>query len=363
MANIESKIMRLTVDADNPYADPIRQFLLTEFPAKFECDEHELLDILTTAIVATGQVRYGPKPPPEVLVRMREVIAQSIKLNEPIHIVSPWGSEKPNGTGVDVAELMAIKTFSCLRERVLKNYAPGIEVRLRVENASAPHLFFERMDEARREARLYTDGLMNLVKILETDWLVVAADSLFVSEDTMNAAADELLPWFERHLAQPTSQLVLDKLAAYGWHGGAVPPETVQFYLAGYEKLYPASDRSQKIHRLARYFASALARKNLGLTGAKKEWGNNYLEVYFGTTPGKNRLPGHQKRIHYRTIPSYITSMHTPPWRAKGYLHVGDDGVMAKLTTFKEAGAMNENCIVVENNGLIQHVQADYVVE
>src|SRR5579872_1327605 len=313
-------IATISCDPTDPYASLITKFVSQSFPNKFTTNKTQLLEVLTDAIMASKQIRFGPLPAPESQVAIRSVIRKSIDSSTPIRIVSPWGSEKPNGSGIDVAELAALRTFACLNERVTAHYAPGIDVRLRVEDVSAPHLFFDRMEQARKEAKLYTDGLTRLNHILDLKYITVAADSLLVTEDVMNREADDVLPIFERHLNNPGGAKTLRELEELGWKGGAVNPEMVAFYMASYDKLYPELNAAEKMHRLARYLASSLARRKLGLSGALPEWGQDYIEVYFGTTPPGGRLPQHSRRVHYRTLPSFITSAHMAPWRAKGYL-------------------------------------------
>lgn len=357
-----NKDIKLMLDESDPYTSRIRGFLSKSFPNKIATNHDTLLELITDAIVATKQTRFGPIPQPESLVAMREVIRRLIEAEQPIRFVSPWGSEKPNGSGIDFAELSALKVFSCLQDRIQAHYAPGVQIRLRVEDASAPHLFYERQDEARKEAALYTNGLIKLVQILETPFITIAADSMFVTEEQINKEADMMLPLFETHLTHRQKQEALTRLNEAGWLGGPVPDTMFEFYIASYEKLYPGMLLSDKVHRMARYFAGSLARKRLGLTGALPEWQNDYLEVYFGTTPPGGRLPQHSRRIHYRTIPGEITSKHIAPWRAKGYLRVGDNDVTASVASFHEERQYNEYQMTFERDGLTQIVQADYII-
>lgn len=350
----------------DPYSSQIQQFITQEFPTAFKCPNGDCLDIVTEAIVASGQVRYGPRPSPESLVEMRKVIAFYMKELRPIPFLSPWGSEKPDGTNVDVAEMMALKTLLCLQTRVQAHYAPGIEVMLRIEDLSAPHQFYHRADKAREEAALYTEGLRNLVKALDFKFIhAIPESSRGVTEERFNAKADVYLPDFETAVTMlarhPDNAAMAEQIVGpLGWSGG-MSRQLVEFYLESYEKLYPDTTFETKCHIMARYFAGSLARRMLGITNGMPYWGLQYLQLYFGKTPDK-KAP--LTRIHYRTMPCNITTNHIAPWRAKGYFKIEEEGVTAKLASFREDLAFNPFSFeVTSSDGQIrQQVQGDYVI-
>lgn len=355
----------VTVSATNmedPFFPAIQKFVSAEFPNTFKTSQAVLLDILTDAIVATGSVRYGPRPSPESLVAIREVVSYWLALNRPIPFLVPWGSEKPNGSGIDVAELAALRTMNNLDQRVRAHYSPGVVLNVRLEDVSAPHLFIERMEAARAEARLYTDGFVNLVNILGMPFVVPKPESRKVSEITFNQTADVILPAMTHHVLNPDIPEYVRELKTLGWDK-PLPPETIAYYMASYAKLYPDKQEYERKMILARYFAGALARKMLDLSGAEPEWRGRNLELSFiGTPPGfdpKRTL----KRLSYRTMPSSITSMHMAPWRAKGYLRVSEEDVSATLASWQDAHAYNPFCLTFERDGVSQDVQADYIIQ
>lgn len=353
----------ITSDDHDPYAPRIRAFVQSSFPNRFVTDKATLVDILTDAIVATKNTRFGPVPSPESLVAMRDVIRQSVEHESPLRFVSPWGSEKPNGTSIDYAELSALHVLECLHERVTKHYSPGIEVRLRVEDVSAPHLFFDRPAEARKEAALYTNGLINLVDILDVPWLKVANEARQVTEEKFNARADCLTPIFKRHLVHNGKQEAISELVDEGWTGGPITGNMIAYYMTTYNKMYPNASLDEKLDRLARYFAATLARKQLGLNGTLPEWGSNFMDISFAEPYPWVRVATHAKRIHYRTVPSFLTNNHIAPWRAKGYLRVHQDGkVTASVASFREPIIYNPYVLTFERAGVKQDVQADYVL-
>lgn len=347
------------------YANSISQFIKREFPVFVKPDDHDLLDLLTDAIIGSKQNRLGSRPSPESLVEIRKVITHWTSHQMPIPFLIGWGSEKPDGSGIDIAELFAMKTLNCLNERVKQFYPAGVQFNIRIEDASAPHLFFDRMDDARKEAALYTNGFVNLARVLGWDsFIKLIPESTMTTEETFNKEADTILPIMELHVNDVFNQDARNQLAMMGWK---VPlsPDTIGYFTDRYAKLYPEKTEAQQRHLLSRYFAAALARYTLGITGVSKDWQGNFLELSFvQPTPGigTNRA---MRRIYYRTMPCNITTNHVPAWRGKGYLKINDcDDIHATVTSFNCLGdtQFNPNTITLTDGGIKQDVQADYIL-
>lgn len=342
-------------DPDDIYSSVIERFLLDMFPNTFKQGGEQTLDLVTNAIVTTGQVRYGPVPKPESLVDIRSVIAHWIAKGEPIPFLSSWGSEKPDGSGMDVAEMMAMKTLMCLNQRVESVYQPGVVINIRLEDASAPHLFHDRAEEARREAKVYVDGFKGLVKVLGYDKVIhPRPESEMITEAEYSRKSDIILPYMVEALRGGNPHWLIDK----GW---IMPPsEAVNYYLKSYEKLYPGIDPMLYVDRVARYFSEVLARQQLGILGDNTSWGGKYLEVYFGNQPPG--IPLKARRLLYRPMPSSMTNMRIAPWRAKGYIRVGNETTTASLVSFAEKLEFNKHSVLLKANGVEQRVQSDYVI-
>lgn len=358
-------MLNIKCNLSEAYAANIATFIKREFPVLVQKSDSALLDLLTDAIVGTGQVRFGSKPSPEALVAMREVITYWTNLDAPIPFLIGWGSEKPDGSGVDIAELFALKTLNCLNERVKQFYPKGVRFNVRVEDASAPHLFFERQEAARKEAALYTQGFVNLAKVIGVDSFVnVLPESSMILEDVFNTEADMILPDMERHVNDVNDEVARFRLNKLGWK---VPlsDATIGYFTERYAKLYPELTKTQQMHLLARYFAGALARHSLGITGIDKAWNGKFMELSFvQPTPG---IGTHRalRRLYYRTMPCSITSNHVPAWRAKGYLEIKNgDEVHASVKSFNclEGMKLNKNVITLTDGTISQDVQADYLV-
>lgn len=354
----------ITTNYQDPFAETITTFIKSEFPVLVKPHDHATLDLLTDAIIASNKVRFGPKPAPESLVAIREVISHWTAKNQPIPFLIGWGSEKPEdskGAGVDLAELFALKTLICLNARVQSYYPPGVAFNIRVEDVSAPHLFYDRMEQARIDAARYTTGFVTLAKVIGvSNFVNVLPESSMVSEGAFNIKADAILPSMEAHVLDPDDANVRENLLGYGWKT-PLERSTIGFWLERYAKLYPNKTPEQQAHILARYFAGALARVSLGITGVSKDWAGKFIELSFvQATPGIGASRA-LRRVYYRTMPSDITSNHMPAWRAKGYLRIGEE-TSAGLTSFSNTELkLNPNTITLTNGTDSQVVQADYV--
>ena len=363
----------MSLDVITPLAEPygakLREFVHRLFPSLTNKTSGELLDAVTDAVVASGAVRLGPRPSPESLVAIREVLAHWIGKRMPIPFVVPWGSEKPDGSAVDIAELSALKTLATARERIQRVYEPGAVFNLRLEDASAPHLFYERAASATIEARVYVECLTKLLRVLGFDFIVPRPESLTVTAAQFAETADSLVPLFRAHLrsriTEPSADdavRTMDLLADRGWRGG-LPDQLIEFYLRQYEKLYPDKPIGERLHILSRYFAASWARGQLGIRGESPEWGGKFIDLSFVAPP-----PGvsgqFARRVVYRTIPESITTNHMPPWRAKGYLVMTDGGaVRPRLASFQETRDYNPCSMTLTNGAESVEIRADYVVE
>jgi len=313
--------MNIVCESSDPYASLITTLVAKEFPSH-SCGNRDLmLDLVSAEIISTKQNRCGCQPSPEVQVNIRNIIRAYMKENRPIPIHVVWGSEKPDGSGIDVAELSALKMLRCLQHRVEAHYYPGLDIRIRIEDVSAPHLFYDSMEEARKNANMYSTALIDLAYILETEhYISLVRETSLVSEQEFNKRADEVLPVMQEYLLGVRTPSVLAQLEKVGWKGD-LPEKTREFYLRQYTKIYPGKTHEDLVHRLARYFAGTIVRRQLGISGARDRWNYDYVELAFiAGAPGSD----FGKRVFYRTMPLAQTNLHLAPWRGKGYVRVGE---------------------------------------
>lgn len=345
--------MPYSITSEGPYGSLIGQFIAQAFPRQ-STDHGELVDLIEAELYGTKQTRLGPKPTPESQVAIRETIRRAVQRGAAVPIVVPWGSEKPDGSSIDLAEFMAMRSLVGLHNGIRQHYSQGAEIRIRVEDVSAPHLFHWRADDARREAEAYTSDMQALVQVLQAP-LAIAAESYAVSEEQFNAAADARLPDFVNAVLSRSTHTLSVR---WGWKG-SLSVKMMDYYLGQYEKLYPSNSHTENLMLIARYLAGASARSQLGLRGDKAEWGGDYLEVSFvQPIPGTEGHFG--RRVHYRTLPLAHTSNHIPPWRAKGFFLVGDDDLLTpKLSNFRDARDYTENMVTLTNGNRSVNLRMD----
>lgn len=245
------------------------------------------------------------------------------------------------------------------------HYSPGLVFRLRLDDASAPHLFFDNMEQARANAVYYCERFEAMVDILELDplGLVVQTirESSLVSEEKFNQDADYIVPVMEAYLNFKGDIHARERLAEMGWRG-PISAETCNFYMNQYKKLYPMDTFEKSIHRLARYLSGSLARKRLNVDASDPAWLGQYIELAFFTSP-PGVVSRFGRRVYYRTLPCSLTSNHMAPWRAKGYMLIeGDDDAVPKLASFNEPQDYNPNTVTLINGEKSVIVQADYVL-
>lgn len=356
------------INSTDPLASLFAKAAYLDFPQQGLRDHCTLVDLLSYEIVGTNKIRLGPKPSPESFVEMRKTISTYVKADKPIPFMIPWGSEKPDGSGIDLAELAALKTLKALQARISSHYQPGAQFNIRIEDASAPHLFYFRADEARKEAALYTSGFVDLLKILQLDFIKPKPESWLISENEFNADADNVLgrmiPYVNSILAHRVAgEAESEAVRELGWKS-ELTIDTCESYLAQYDKMYPSMERSQKVHILARYFSGALSRGRLKLRGDEAEWNGDFLDLTFvQAAPGSAQ--NFPRRVYYRTCPENMTSNHIPAWRAKGYFKVSEDGdsAVTKLASFNALPPNLHSNVLTFSNGTIEtNVTADYIL-
>lgn len=347
---------------EDPYGSIIESFLSRTFPANLQ-DKDNVLDALTSAFVATNGVRMGPQPKPEGLVEIRKRITYWMDRGEPIAVLSPWGSKKTlNDHSVDVAEVSAIRTLDALRERVHRFYAPGITVQFGIEDLGGRYLWADEGEETLRSSKLYVDDFARLVRILAPTWGTAVAESSLVPYETFATKADEFYGVLALYLL---GQAGPERLTAMGWLGNGVPDAQRAFYLRQYEKLYPEMTMHARTLKLARYLAQSAARYRVGAKVQDPAWLGHYVQVNFPLpVPGMPPALG-DARLHYRTLPERFARTHMPPWRAKGYLVVGNsaEDITPKLATWTEEHDYRPFKVNFSDGTETVCVEADYVLK
>ncbi len=346
-----------------PYDSSIEQFIQQSFPNTVTRTPGDTLDHVFEQVMASGKTRLGPRPSIEIQAAVREVIRASIAGDRPVPFMVPWGSEKPDGGSVDPAEMAAIKTMDCLHQRIKQFYSPGAQFAVRLEDASAPYLFNDRWAEAETEASRYVTDFTALINLLSSPQVIIPRpESMYVNAADFANAADKYYPAFQKYFIMNSTE-ALEELKSFGW-SGAVAKETLNYYLQQYDKMYPNRDLTYKVSKLARYYASVLARKQLKLRGDFAEWNGSFLDLSF-VAPAPGTEGYFNRRVLYRTLPENISSLHIPAWRAKGYFLMTESGIRPKLASYNALPEhLTHHCTTLTNeSGVELELRTDYLIQ
>lgn len=345
-------------DPDCSYGEAIERFLSQEFPANLD-DAGSVLDALTAAFVASGQVRQGPAPSPESLVVLRQKLQQFMDRQLPIDVVVPWGSRKPDDGSVDVAELFAIKQLLALDARVRAHWPAGTRIAVNAEDLGGAYLW---PDMSQRVTDTYVGQLTALAALVSGGRVAVMTESSYTTRELFNAAADAVRPGLVDVLLAgvPFSrEVALDRLKNVGWVGD-LPDEQVGFYMRQYARHYPGQTYSEHLMQLARYYAQAYARYQTSARGPQAP------AAVFVNFP--QAVPGAPEslfrgRLFYRTLPTRFARTHIPPWRAKGYLEISEAGASPKLSGYHDIpSGLHEVAVDLHGDFGRVTVRADYLV-
>lgn len=319
----------------------------------------DLLGAVIMALVGTKQVRQGATPD---TCEIRRVVSACMQKDVPIPIVVPWGCKKvDNSTGVDLAEIAALKQMEALQRRVQQLHAPGICVRIRCEDIGAFYLFDDQGEEGACAIRDYALTFPHLPHLLGLDdFITVFMDSDHFPLAWYTRECERVAEVFYSYLLategmeEPETHPTYRALEGIGWKG-SIPPEMREHFYASYARLYD-DDRATSIYRLARYFAQTPVRKRMNAAGNLPEWGNDWLQLNFAPpVPGVPMMVTN-RILYYRTFPTCITRTHILPWRAKGYLK--ECGEPA-LTSFRDPMFFVYGCIELRDERASVRVRCD----
>lgn len=316
--------LSVKVAIDHPYAKTVESFFAQELPGTNLSTSEDVLEQVSTALIGSGQYRYGSVPSPESQVEIRKVLRKAITGGYPIPILVPYGSRKSVlGEPIDIAEVMSLRQISCLNHRIKQFYSPGIQARLRLEDASGNYLFTDDGQQSLYDTADYCDAMSELVSILGYDFLTIVPESSLFDEQEYTKVANSIYTTLFAYITEAdkgdVSDAVKGLLMQTGWKG-TIPKEQREFYYNRYRAVEPSMSPERARAKLAKYFAGSWARIQCNGSGAAPAWGDDYIRVTF--VPPIPGMPESmtQKYVYYRTVPLKHATSHMPPWRAKGFL-------------------------------------------
>lgn len=289
------------------YKHLISKFLYQQVPTK-SVKSSVRFDAITDAIIGTKQLRYGPKPSPEVQVGVRDILRLS---EDCINFFVPWASRKQEtGADVDVLEFVALRQLAGVRDTLL-SYGVQSKFHFRLEDATDAILFNEvaELEEDTSQINKYAQCFTSLAK------QVLPGCSVRKETDMMdmNVFRDKV------HSIAPELRIT--------WAGGPVPgylkvpfsQDQINYFLDLYAKIYPQDSFLLRTHQLSTYFGCAIARRELGATATPTD---PFVFVTFSHPVPDD--PVRNNRLYYRTLPERYTNTHKPAWMSRGYFMINE---------------------------------------
>lgn len=369
----ERKIVKkhqILVALDDPNAELIASFVRREFPEMHNGNEDSILDGVMAEMIGSRQIRLAGCPSPESQVAMREVVRKCIQSGTPIPVLTISGPKKTLvSESIDVAELSAIRTLACLNRRVKTHYAPGIHVRMRMEDTTGYYLE-DGVVGLEASITRYTSDFSTLIHILGyDDFLTPVLESTLMSIEQLRKTAGPISELLMAYLTD-SEHVEEDRwadleswqaLKTTGWQG-SIPREMRQYYQRRYQGLFPEYSTEDCLALTAKYLSGSLARHKLGATGTDKDWAGCFQISFAPPVPGTPKTMV-STRLYYRTVPLDHTKRHMPFWRAKGILKLNGSVRMSLICWNEYQEELNPFTVSFSNGEEEVSVRADYMCE
>lgn len=359
----------MKVISKGEHGESITRYLQRSFPKIASIKGRDLLEVLTSILVGSKDLRYGPMPSPENLVNIRQTITKAIQMDAPIPVLIPWGGRKlyPD-MKLDIAEVAGLKQILRVDECVRSVYPNGLQIRVRIEDTGARWLY-----KNHHGIQQYSDDMKLLIDILKGDSKIIGVFESEMMEETkyfeLSAQYSELLQAvITVQMAFPHEKVedmnAYRQLVNRGWKG-TIPKEQRDYYLDRCKKVYPNLTEPEYVEKLADYFGGSKARHDLNGVGAPLTPVGSFIQINFAhPVPGApTGLFNHT--LYYRTIPGNYSRTHIAPWRSKGYLDItGDDITPRVIQPDKEPDRLESATVKFVNDTNDEEyviVKADYV--
>jgi len=269
-------------------------------------------------------------------LNMKEIenrVAKCIRMGVPLYSQMLWSPKKHwvkgAESGIDLAELVALKTLVDIHVAVRSIYAPGLNFTLHLEDIEFE--FMEGNDPELSDSRnRYIDGLQSMIRVLglEDVFTVSRMSCKAKDEGELNRWIAQLQDnykalnayWYEsekKGIAGYENYESFKVLRRLGWNG-QIPQEMRNYYLRRINRRQAISPK-EKVSMVMRNFAGILLhyQENLLRTASDVE------PIKFSFIPPAPGAPVELMtgRIDLRFVPRKVCSRVNAagPWSTKGY--------------------------------------------
>lgn len=291
--------------------------------------EEKLLKILVGTQRTT---RLGAYPSKSTLQEIAHRINFCISTNRPLNVSCAWGAIKtvrtPNRT-VDLAEMLALKQYQSIGEKVKAIYKPGLIFNIYLGDSYYEYLYGEdsRIDD-------YCSGMENLARGIPSIQIIRLKDKCkgITNAEQECAVNYSLLKeyWDETNgipVEQFSSMPSSSRLHNHGWVGD-ISPAMREFYLKRMALLYPEEGYDYWADKVVRFFSYGLFISQHDLMGRKSYETSTVDSCLLRVPPPDLPRALYSNRIRMRIAPERLLKHSAPPWTVAGCVSIQPGGEM-----------------------------------
>jgi hypothetical protein len=267
-------------------------------------------------------------PSKEVQDLIQQVVRQYIRSNRPIPILiasAPcklWKTDV-ECSAVDLAEVEFLKILKVLCDKVQLIYKPGVDIVIRLEDATGILSFWKDSPEAlHKRCQNYAESFKALVSLMKMDeYTSFVKETELMDFEAYQAFSLEIKTTVKQYLEQRDSDDVkgvvseeqltlLQKVNELGWKGDLAREARMQKH-----QQYKAMGIGSVLRDLDEHYASfigcVVARRQLKGSGEKAGW--EYGKIDISLVPlmeGSLPVP----RLHFRSVPFNVSKCSKPFW-------------------------------------------------
>lgn len=299
------------------------------------------------ALVGSKKVRLGPRPSPENLTYIQELVNDYVDEGQPIEAITMWRALKAYGLfGIDEPDLldaMALRRLKLLNDAVKRFYEPGLQIHVLREDLT--EFILSDCVSLVHKMQPYANGLRGLADAMGVTHMSFEAESGYLSADLCEHVAkahyyagviscyllDAVQCGF--HRADPTP------LGSIGWHGGISEPQ-YRHYVDRTLSEMPTASLQERHWSICLYLGNSLARAQ-----AFRKLSKPVLKLSLMAHPPGVSEAMRKGRLEYKVKDSKNSHKSIPPWAGFGVLY-DNDWKQVSVNEYRDGEYHVEQCEV-----------------